>query len=80
MDAHRRLDEHERHNIEVVLSNFSFSKPIESLHANMHFNGFIASSMTVHKVLKHSDDVSNQNAIFHMSKYFFKRISTQMKI
>ena len=80
MDAHRRLDEHERHNIDIVLSNFSFSKTIESLHANMHFNGFIASSMTVHKVLKHSDDVSNQNAIFLRSKYFFKRISTQMKI
>ena len=63
------LHEHERHNIDIVLSNFSISKPIQSLHANMHFNGFIALSMCIHKVLKHSDDVSKINCMTEM-QYF----------
>ena len=41
---------------DIILSNLSFSKSIESLH--MHFNDFIAPSACVHKIMEHADDLS----------------------
>ena len=45
------------YNIDIILSIFNFSKPIESL-SDMHFNGFIASSKCVHKIMGQANNVS----------------------
>ena len=45
------------HKIDIILSNFSFSKTDWKL-TDKRFNGFITSSLGVHNFMKHADDVS----------------------
>ena len=45
-------------NIDIILLNFSCSKPSELKLTYTHFNGFIASSACFHEIIEHADDVS----------------------
>ena len=54
------FEDNQAHYVQCISpwSSFNFLFPItESL--DMHFNGFIASSACIHKIMEHADDVNN---------------------